>query len=1395
MGPSLSPLTAQLPVAEGELLMGYTGYSEDYLKKFNLYTVDLGADRPYPQWLESPFRDYYSVYGEVIGGTWIKGEWCAIATDVTGEKANFIIYDPESGITNYVGHSAVSNQASTAFDMTYDPVSGNIYVLYPTTTRSSYFKRLTPKGDTLWDLRSDGSILTIDGIQATDMFRTVAANSRGEIYTIYGDGGIFKINVETLDVERVMNIPSTLFQMGAFSSSATFASDPDILYVMNYYRGYHLYRINLKTQEAEKILDDIEPLVGLSYIDYGDHNQYAAPGAVSDLRVYKSSVKEAQLYFELPSANVFGDPITERIEVEVWRGTGSERTDEWELVETLKNRYPGSAEVVEVRAETGTYYYALRVKMPNGKYSVDAGVYCSFYDASIPYTTSFEIDDELGAVSVLGKGWRHQENFDSYGAIDTVVRTGKYSYAIHNDSISKLLIGAGLNVYAGVEYELSFYICGHGKWVYGNRWQHELKKPLKLSINGKDTTVAVPNPYISETPNESGIKPYIYPNKEITKYTYTFVPEENRQLDIEFSAMSDDSYYIDDLSVSYKGAILVPSMPTGLAVDGTASDPDNGKLAMNLMAPATTLSGNALTTLDGIVFEFSPTRSFRNEQGQDEIYVDTLKTVSVGAQASRTLNVPFGSFWYVRTYAYNGSGRSPQTAAASAGYAGAKADFNVMVRNAKGEAVEGVSIILEPLFAAPVEVPDYKAQTAASGQGTITGLYGGRYKVRVGDFRYDTLELALNIRRDTTINVVLADREFHRWPAGVENLRVTTVDAESLKVSLAWKNPATDADGLPLAGINGLAAESIDSIVFYFNEADAWQPLAVFKNNLTAGAEVTGDVTLPRQGRFSLRAVACNRHTTATHYAAVELPIGYVGNGYAPTYVCLDGTQPVANVRITLVAVAGDTAFTATGGADGRVSFSGVPVGTYSLFATADYYDRLIVESEAVTSSGNRNLEGFVYTLAEPEITSLQVTGLNSAKLEWNVLTDRHFKDGFESYTDFAISNIGDYKLGGQKSKGSFGGVTWENMYEDQAYIVFNPSATTPSLNNELYFGTHSGSKMLCSFFTIRNDDWLAHAVDGGGTLKFWACGPQVGGSDPERFVVSYSSTDDNFGNFIALGDYIETTEEWKEYAFELPEQARYFAIHCVSDDASVFKVDDLSYTLNHGAKIAQAKEFEVYLDGAKLATLPATVSSYVFENMVDGAHTLGLKAVYAQGVSEMVTRQVIMGRQIVNPIDLAVRNMGRNFVFTYRMPSGALADYFQIFLDGRHVKNTLALIDTLPTMTMNADHVAGVCAVYNNHFSDTVTIKFRSELANETLEEAGMALYPNPSADGLFSLKAVASGTATVFTADGRKLRSWTLTPGLMTLYLGNMPNGVYHLAITLENGRQYATKLIIAR
>lgn len=1390
---------AQMPT-DGENILGYTGYSEDYVKKYNLFTVNLSSERPYPALLDSPFREYYTTYGEVIGGTWIKGEWCAISTNAMGE-GYFTIYNPYSQTTRYVGRSAVACAAGTAFDMTYDPVTENIYVLYPTGTGSSYLQRLTPLGDTLWGLKTGNSILTIDGVQAPLKFRTIAANNRGELYTIYDDGGVFKVNTTTLEAERVMSIPSGAFRMGAFSSSATFASNPDVLYVMNYYQGYHVFRIDLKTQAVTKILNDIEPLVGLSYIDYGENNRYAAPLPVSNLKVYKNSTTEATLYFNLPATNILGNALKGRLEVELYRGE-DDNSNEWEKIKTLSNLQPGSSETIDITSPDGTYYYALRVRNAEGGYSKSVGTFCSFYEAAIPFATSFEINDESGAVSTLGKGWKRQTNFNSFSAIDTVVRTGQFAYAIQNDTVSKLIIGAGLNIYAGVEYELSFYICGHGKIVYGNRWQHHLKQPLGLSVNGCDTTVNVPNPYISETPNPSGIKPWIYPNKDITKYTYAFTPTENRQLEVVFRALDDDSYYIDDLSVSYKGVIHVPAVPDGPAVNTETSNPEQGRMGLQLTTPSKTLSGNELTSMDGVVFEYSPYRGFRNEVGEAEIYFDTLKSVAAGTETSHILQVPFGGFWYVQAYAYNQYGRSPYTPALSVGYVGKKAELRMTVQNKQHQGINQADVWLEPLFTTGVEMPDLTGLSNENGLAVMNDLYGGRYRVCVAEFYHDTLSFVLNIRRDTALTVILTDRVFHRYPAEVKNLRsAQSKAAHAMKIQLNWQNPSLDADGLPLAGIHNLPAEAIDGVAFFYTAdgenfiaLDTLKAGATTGKELTPGAEASFELTFPKQGHFTLRAIAYNRHNTPTDFKAADLELGYVGSGFSPSFLCLSGAQAVSEVRITLVNTDGDTAYTATGNAEGRVTFQGVKGGTYNLYATADYYNRLIKESVEILSSDEQKLEGFVYTLSKPEITSLQVLGLNTVRLDWNVATSRHFKDGFESYTDFAIDNIGDYKLGGHKSKGTFGGVTWENMYEDQAFIVFNPSKTTPSLADDLYLNTRTGNKMLCSFFTVRNDDWLVHSVAGGGELKFWAAGPQLGGAGSERFMVLYSSGDDRFSSFIPLSDgVIETEKNWKEYTFELPDQARYFAIHCISDDASVLKIDDLSYTLRHGDKIAQAQAFEVYVDDLKVATVDASTSSYTFDKLPDGPRTLGLKAIYENGASEMVTRRVIVGKQIENPIGLAMHHVGRTYIFSYRMPSGSTADYFQIFLDGRHIKNTLALFDTLPTMTMNADHVAGVCAVFNNHFSDTITMAFRTSLANETLTEAGFDVYPNPSPDGWFKLCATQAGEAAILTTDGRKLYTFNFQPGTKEIDLSGYPKGVYLLDIRLRDGRHIAGKLVI--
>lgn len=169
--------------------------------------------------------------------------------------------------------------------------------------------------------------------------------------------------------------------------------------------------------------------------------------------------------------------------------------------------------------------------------------------------------------------------------------------------------------------------------------------------------------------------------------------------------------------------------------------------------------------------------------------------------------------------------------------------------------------------------------------------------------------------------------------------------------------------------------------------------------------------------------------------------------------------------------------------------------------------------------------------------------------------------EGFEYQEDFATSftpwTLLDIDL---SPTIGLDGSTWENMNNPFAYIIFNPSATIPP-NTQLI--PYSGSKMACSFAATDspNNDWLISPPLSNFTrVNFWARSFGLNGV-LERFRVGISNTGINPQNFsfISGESYLEAPENWQEFVFQVSpdEQARYIAIQCVSQNASVFCVDN----------------------------------------------------------------------------------------------------------------------------------------------------------------------------------------------------------------------------------------------
>ena len=1361
--------TSQIPNSD-KVLMGYIDESFFGTYKDDKYNFLVWDGEGEPVVLPSLLSDI-NRYGRVMAGTWVNNEFYCITMSVEEEKNLYIAYEPLSRSIRIIGVTSVYMGTSNC-DMAYNEKTGELFALQSATTGTWLYK-LSLTDTTSQEIKgsSGSSGITLDGVVPSDgSFVGLAFNSRGELYTVYSrneEAQICRVNPQTASASVVA---TTGIRAGT-SNSLTFAGDPDKLYWYTLYQGDYVWEVNLTDGDTQKVKEEeLGPFTTLCHPKYP---QGAPASPVSDLRVLKNPAdyKEATFYCTLPTHDLQENTITGKMRVEIWKGKD---LDNMVKIDSLSDREPGERiSYTHTETQEGTFYFAFRVFV-NGFNSPFTHTLCPFYNVTYPYQTGFEKDDEKGAVIAEGEGWQHWENYRQYDwqPFDTLVRTGKYSYGVNLDTVSRLRIGNGLYVYKGVEYEFSFYVIGHAKIVYGGRWIEGPLKPLEISYNGKDTLLTLPK----QGEGVSAIKPYRY----FDKYTYRFIAKENGPLDISFRAVGDDSYFIDDFEINQLTLPEVPGLITDLAVNDANTETLERKLSVSFTVPAKTLGNEDLSAPVDVVMQWSRYRNFTDELGQESMISQTLSALQPGSVQTVDRTFDKEGFYYVRAYAVNDKGESPLSGILEAGYMGKGYSFDLTVTSKLSAPIENVSVSLLPLY--PEGEEAYAATTSATGKVALTDLYTGRYKMELRHSLYETYQAELRLEKDTVLTIKMEDKIFYPAPKPVSGLKITSTDADLLQVNLSWTNPSEDVDGNALVALNGL-------IVSYSIEGAALVTLDTVKQGLP-GNDMTYTAELKEQGKYTLSVSAYNEYGCSEE---VSVEVGYVGNGFDKTFVCRTANgEALKNVHISLFSTEGE--YSAMGDESGKVKLTGVRRGNYELFAMVDYYDRLIKENLRVEDETEQVLEDFVLAMPEPELTGF-VQEDHRVVFNWKQKENRNFTDGFETYADFEIEQIGQYKLGGAKSKGYFGGCTWPNILEDQSWIVFNPFSTFPPVNEYTYWSTHSGNKMLCALYTVRNDDWLVRAVDGGGILKFWAKGPQIGNADPERFVVLYSTTDDNFGNFVKVseGDFVETTKEWIEYSFELPDNARYFAIHCVSNDASVLQIDDLSYTLSHGQKVRPAQGFEVYMNNARVAVLSASDTSYVFENLPDGQHTLGLKAVYEEGTSPMITRTVAVGNYVATPINVKVEDVNGEWVISYEMPRGEKAQYFKIFLDWELYEHVEDFSCVLPSVNPAVEHVAGVCAVDNERFSDTVWVKFNT-VSNEPVQESKISVVPNPCVDGKVRIETRLGGTLEIFGMDGRKVQVQEIAAGVQEVRL-NQPQGLYLITVTQLDGSRLVTRLVVAR
>ncbi|MGN1245480.1 MAG: choice-of-anchor J domain-containing protein [Muribaculaceae bacterium] len=257
--------------------------------------------------------------------------------------------------------------------------------------------------------------------------------------------------------------------------------------------------------------------------------------------------------------------------------------------------------------------------------------------------------------------------------------------------------------------------------------------------------------------------------------------------------------------------------------------------------------------------------------------------------------------------------------------------------------------------------------------------------------------------------------------------------------------------------------------------------------------------------------------------------------------------------------------------------------------------------------------------------------------LAWNAAESRdasekgeinYITDDFESYTPFAIENVGDWTLVDKD-----GAATWNTNYptrplvgEPLSFMVFNTvegEVQTDEHQDNIFFA-HSGHQYMMGFsnaeYGTANDDWLiSPRLDGRAhTIDFFARIP-MGMSGDDIIDVAYSTTDTDPDSFspLAGGKNIHIQDAWQHVTLDVPDGARYCAVN-LKLSQMFFELDDFTYAAHDGsADPLSLLGYNVYRNGEKINDQLIAQPEYLDSSVQEGATvTYKVSAVYEQGES-----------------------------------------------------------------------------------------------------------------------------------------------------------------------------------
>ncbi|MDE5876474.1 MAG: choice-of-anchor J domain-containing protein [Muribaculaceae bacterium] len=236
--------------------------------------------------------------------------------------------------------------------------------------------------------------------------------------------------------------------------------------------------------------------------------------------------------------------------------------------------------------------------------------------------------------------------------------------------------------------------------------------------------------------------------------------------------------------------------------------------------------------------------------------------------------------------------------------------------------------------------------------------------------------------------------------------------------------------------------------------------------------------------------------------------------------------------------------------------------------------------------------------------------------LEWQAPEDPELvTESFEGYESFIYDDFGDWKVVDGDGMATMPVIN--NYYPgtggQAAFFTVDFASLGYDMDRNPELSGHTGTAYVACTRpqTLQNDDWLISPELNGEaqTITFYA--KTFGAVMDETVEVRYSTTGNGVDDFSETITELTLSTDWEEVMIELPEGARYFALHCISFYGGLTMVDDVTYR----AAGREVIGYNIYRDNNLLATVDASTLNYTDTTATDDA-VYRITAVYATAES-----------------------------------------------------------------------------------------------------------------------------------------------------------------------------------